>query len=137
MEVIIYSSPDDKKKNRGFCFLEYESHKAASLAKRRLGTGRIKVWLYSQCFSMLQSLYFHQTNTQSRGFNLHKMFHKHNNFSGAQWTTFRYFYVYNNSTGVLIRLLAPFLKETTLIPPLLVFFRIFLSYREKSTSKLV
>lgn len=41
-EVIIYSSPDDKKKNRGFCFLEYESHKAASLAKRRLGTGRIK-----------------------------------------------------------------------------------------------
>lgn len=43
IEVIIYSSPDDKKKNRGFCFLEYESHKAASLAKRRLGTGRIKV----------------------------------------------------------------------------------------------
>lgn len=41
--MIIYSSPDDKKKNRGFCFLEYESHKAASLAKRRLGTGRIKV----------------------------------------------------------------------------------------------
>ena len=29
---------------RGFCFLEYESHKAASLAKRRLETGRIKVW---------------------------------------------------------------------------------------------
>lgn len=46
MEVIIYSSPDDKRKNRGFCFLEYESHKAASLAKRRLGTGRIKVSIY-------------------------------------------------------------------------------------------
>lgn len=46
VEVIIYSSPDDKKKNRGFCFLEYESHKAASLAKRRLGTGRIKVYSY-------------------------------------------------------------------------------------------
>ena len=42
-EVIIYSSPDDKKKNRGFCFLEYESHKCASLAKRRLETGRVKV----------------------------------------------------------------------------------------------
>jgi len=42
--VIIYSSPDDRKKNRGFCFLEYESHKAASLAKRRLGTSRVKVW---------------------------------------------------------------------------------------------
>ncbi|XP_014677421.1 PREDICTED: LOW QUALITY PROTEIN: heterogeneous nuclear ribonucleoprotein R-like [Priapulus caudatus] len=44
VEVIIYSSPDDKKKNRGFCFLEYESHKAASLAKRRLSTGRIRPW---------------------------------------------------------------------------------------------
>ncbi|KAG8195906.1 hypothetical protein JTE90_001141 [Oedothorax gibbosus] len=43
-EVIIYSTPDDKKKNRGFCFLEYESHKTASLAKRKLGTGRTKVW---------------------------------------------------------------------------------------------
>ena len=30
--------------SRGFCFLEYESHKAASLAKRRLETGRVKVW---------------------------------------------------------------------------------------------
>lgn len=44
VDVIIYSSPDDKKKNRGFCFLEYESHKAASLAKRRLSSGRLKVW---------------------------------------------------------------------------------------------
>ncbi|XP_043232975.1 heterogeneous nuclear ribonucleoprotein Q-like isoform X2 [Amphibalanus amphitrite] len=44
VDVIIYSSPDDKKKNRGFCFLEYETHKAASLAKRRLGSGRVKVW---------------------------------------------------------------------------------------------
>ena len=44
IEVIIYSSPDDRKKNRGFCFLEYESHKAASLAKRRLSTSRVKVW---------------------------------------------------------------------------------------------
>ena len=44
-DVIIYSSPDDsKKKNRGFAFLEYESHKAASLAKRRLSSGRIRVW---------------------------------------------------------------------------------------------
>ncbi|KAF0305737.1 Heterogeneous nuclear ribonucleoprotein Q [Amphibalanus amphitrite] len=44
VDVIIYSSPDDRKKNRGFCFLEYETHKAASLAKRRLSSGRIKVW---------------------------------------------------------------------------------------------
>ncbi len=43
-EAIIYSSPDDTRQNRGFCFLEYESHKAASHAKQRLETGRIKVW---------------------------------------------------------------------------------------------
>ena len=43
-EVIVYSSPDDRKRNRGFCFLEYESHKAASLAKRKLSTARTKVW---------------------------------------------------------------------------------------------
>lgn len=55
VEVIIYSSPDDKKKNRGFCFLEYESHKAASLAKRRLGTGRIKVCLH--LFFIIQPIY--------------------------------------------------------------------------------
>jgi len=44
-DVIIYSSPDDpKKKNRGFAFLEYDNHKSASAAKRRLGSGRVKVW---------------------------------------------------------------------------------------------
>jgi len=43
-EVIVYSSPDDRKRNRGFCFLEYDSHKSASLAKRKLSTGRTKVW---------------------------------------------------------------------------------------------
>ena len=44
VEVIVYSSPDDRKKNRGFCFLEYDSHKSASLAKRKLSTGRQKFW---------------------------------------------------------------------------------------------
>lgn len=43
-EVIIYSSPDDRRKNRGFCFLEYDSHKAASVAKRRLSAPNYKVW---------------------------------------------------------------------------------------------
>jgi len=44
-DVIIYSSPDDnKKKNRGFAFLEYDTHKSASLAKRRIGSGRTRVW---------------------------------------------------------------------------------------------
>ncbi|XP_050536868.1 heterogeneous nuclear ribonucleoprotein R isoform X2 [Daktulosphaira vitifoliae] len=44
VEVIIYSSPDDRRKNRGFCFLEYDSHKSASVAKRRLSAPNYKVW---------------------------------------------------------------------------------------------
>lgn len=43
-EVILYHQPDDKKKNRGFCFLEYEDHKSAAQARRRLMSGKVKVW---------------------------------------------------------------------------------------------
>ncbi|XP_006892200.1 PREDICTED: heterogeneous nuclear ribonucleoprotein Q isoform X2 [Elephantulus edwardii] len=32
-DVILYHQPDDKKKNRGFCFLEYEDHKTAAQVK--------------------------------------------------------------------------------------------------------
>ncbi|MGH0129521.1 UNVERIFIED_CONTAM: hypothetical protein FKN15_009276 [Acipenser sinensis] len=38
------TEPDDKKKNRGFCFLEYEDHKSAAQARRRLMSGKVKVW---------------------------------------------------------------------------------------------
>ncbi|KAJ8358518.1 hypothetical protein SKAU_G00150430 [Synaphobranchus kaupii] len=43
-DVILYHQPDDKKKNRGFCFLEYEDHKSAAMARRRLMSGKVKVW---------------------------------------------------------------------------------------------
>lgn len=43
-DVIVYMSSEDKSKNRGFAFLEYENHQAASLARRRLASGRVKVW---------------------------------------------------------------------------------------------
>ncbi|XP_065316371.1 putative uncharacterized protein DDB_G0282133 isoform X2 [Gordionus sp. m RMFG-2023] len=36
VDVIVYSTPGEKRKNRGFCFLQYESHLAASVAKKRL-----------------------------------------------------------------------------------------------------
>uniref|UniRef100_A0A9J8C058 Heterogeneous nuclear ribonucleoprotein R n=1 Tax=Cyprinus carpio carpio TaxID=630221 RepID=A0A9J8C058_CYPCA len=39
-EVILYTQPDDKRKNRGFCFLEYEDHKSAAQARRRLMSGK-------------------------------------------------------------------------------------------------
>ena len=47
-DVIIYVSPEDKKKNRGFAFLQYESHKAASLARRRLMSGKVRVFGHIQ-----------------------------------------------------------------------------------------
>ncbi|XP_062863011.1 synaptotagmin binding, cytoplasmic RNA interacting protein, like isoform X4 [Trichomycterus rosablanca] len=43
-DVILYHQPDDKKKNRGFCFLEYEDHKTAAQARRKLMSGKVKVW---------------------------------------------------------------------------------------------
>jgi RNA recognition motif-containing protein len=39
--VILYSSQTDKSKTRGYAFVEYESHRAAALARRRLVPGRI------------------------------------------------------------------------------------------------
>lgn len=45
MDVIIYRSAEkENQKNRGFAFLEYDSHKSASTAKRKLANGRVKVW---------------------------------------------------------------------------------------------
>ena len=45
LDCIIYRSAEkETQKNRGFAFLEYDSHKSASNAKRKLGMGRAKVW---------------------------------------------------------------------------------------------
>jgi len=43
-DVIMYISAEDKTKNRGFAFLEFSSHKDAALARRKLMTGKIKVF---------------------------------------------------------------------------------------------
>uniref|UniRef100_A0A0X3PFB3 APOBEC1 complementation factor n=1 Tax=Schistocephalus solidus TaxID=70667 RepID=A0A0X3PFB3_SCHSO len=43
-DVISYPSVTDKTKNRGFAFVEYESHKAAAMARRKLIPGRIQLW---------------------------------------------------------------------------------------------
>ncbi len=42
--MIVYSDPLDRTRNRGFCFLEFDSHKLASQAKRKLLSTRIKLW---------------------------------------------------------------------------------------------
>lgn len=39
VDVIMYPSSTDKSKNRGFAFVEYKSHKAAAMARRKLIPG--------------------------------------------------------------------------------------------------
>ncbi|GIY43730.1 RNA-binding protein 47 [Caerostris extrusa] len=43
-KVILYSSIADKTKNRGFAFVEYDNHKAAAMARRKLIPGKIQLW---------------------------------------------------------------------------------------------
>ncbi|XP_065586474.1 heterogeneous nuclear ribonucleoprotein Q-like [Cyrtonyx montezumae] len=43
-DVILYHQPGVKKKKRRSCFLEYEDHKIAAEARRRLMSGKVKVW---------------------------------------------------------------------------------------------
>lgn len=43
-DVISYPSVADKTKNRGFAFIEYETHKAAAMARRKLLQGRFQLW---------------------------------------------------------------------------------------------
>lgn len=42
--MIIYHPPNDRRRNRGFCFLEFETHRLASQAKRKLTVQRAKIW---------------------------------------------------------------------------------------------
>ncbi|XP_023240018.1 APOBEC1 complementation factor-like isoform X2 [Centruroides sculpturatus] len=44
VDVILYSSVTDKSKNRGFAFVEYENHRAAAMARRKLIPGKIQLW---------------------------------------------------------------------------------------------
>ncbi|KAK2863383.1 hypothetical protein Q5P01_002916 [Channa striata] len=44
VDVIVYPSSTDKSRNRGFAFVEYESHKAAAMARRKLIPGTFQLW---------------------------------------------------------------------------------------------
>ncbi|XP_026225024.1 probable RNA-binding protein 46 isoform X2 [Anabas testudineus] len=47
VDVIVYPNSTDKNKNRGFAFVEYESHKAAAMARRKLIPGTFQLWGHS------------------------------------------------------------------------------------------
>ncbi|XP_064634437.1 APOBEC1 complementation factor-like isoform X2 [Lineus longissimus] len=44
VDVIVYPSAPDKSKNRGFAFVEYESHRSAAMARRKLIPGKIHLF---------------------------------------------------------------------------------------------
>lgn len=44
VNVIVYPSAADKTKNRGFAFIEYQTHKQAAQARRKLMPGKIQLW---------------------------------------------------------------------------------------------
>jgi Q family heterogeneous nuclear ribonucleoprotein R len=44
IDAIVYPSITDKTKNRGFAFIEFETHRAAAMARRKLLPGRIQLW---------------------------------------------------------------------------------------------
>ncbi|KAJ9574914.1 hypothetical protein L9F63_007933, partial [Diploptera punctata] len=43
-EIILYKNHLDATKSRGFAFVEFESHKSAAMARRKLLTDRILLW---------------------------------------------------------------------------------------------
>lgn len=55
MDVIVYPSSTDKTRNRGFAFVEYESHKAAAMARRKLIPGTHFLCDYICCLSAAES----------------------------------------------------------------------------------
>lgn len=42
--VIVYPSVADKSKNKWFAFVEYENHKTAAMARRKVIPGQIHLW---------------------------------------------------------------------------------------------
>jgi RNA recognition motif-containing protein len=44
VDIILYMHPENRSRNRGFVFLDYDSHTAAANARRQLRNGQVTVW---------------------------------------------------------------------------------------------
>lgn len=55
VDVIVYPSAADKSKNRGFAFVEYESHRAAAMARRKLLPGKRQTFNETSAKAILQA----------------------------------------------------------------------------------
>lgn len=49
VDVILYPSATDKTKSRGFAFVEYRTHKAAAMARKKLMPDRVQLWGQPVC----------------------------------------------------------------------------------------
>ena len=55
VDVIVYTSATDKNKNRGFAFVEYETHKAAAMARRKLIPGNTLEYTLIRTYTLYES----------------------------------------------------------------------------------
>jgi len=90
-DVIIYLQTEDKNKNRGFCFLEFNDHKMASQARRKLSHPKSRAFKNSitvdwadpidepsdEIMSKVKVLYVKNLSAKSTEDNLKEMFVKH------------------------------------------------------------
>ena len=44
VDVLLYASVTDKTRSRGFAFVEFESHRAAAMARRKFSPGKMVLW---------------------------------------------------------------------------------------------
>ena len=44
VDVIVYLTASDKSRNKGFSFVEYESHRSAAMARQKVRKNHIQLW---------------------------------------------------------------------------------------------
>ncbi|KAM3857448.1 putative RNA-binding protein 46 [Diretmus argenteus] len=66
VDVIVYPSNIDKSKNRGFAFIEYGSHKAALMARRKLRSGTYLLVAFGSMISRVYERWFETKRTHRR-----------------------------------------------------------------------
>lgn len=43
-DIIMYPNRENRYENRGFMFVEFCTHRAAAMAKRKMGPGSVELW---------------------------------------------------------------------------------------------
>lgn len=70
VDVILYPSANNKSKNRGFAFVEYVSHRAAAMARRKLAPSRIQLWGHQICVDWAEPEHYVDEDTMANVYDL-------------------------------------------------------------------